>query len=75
MGATPDDKWLLGGTYMRCPDVASGTCVVHAVSVPGGLSQQIEQARFIASRVADQDPDTWRHIADVARGMVQGSVS
>jgi hypothetical protein len=75
MGATPDDKWLLGGTYMRCPDVASGTCVVHAVSVPGGPIQQIEQARFIASRVADQDPDAWRHIADVARGMVQGSIS
>ncbi|MBF9050655.1 hypothetical protein GTA62_14625 [Roseobacter sp. HKCCD9010] len=50
MGATPDDKWLLGGTFMRCPDVVSGTCVVHAVSVPGGAKAQMDQLRFLAER-------------------------
>jgi hypothetical protein len=52
MGATPDDKWLIGGTYMRCPDVVSGTCVVHARSVPGGPVEHMEQVRFIAERLA-----------------------
>ncbi len=52
MGATPDDRWLLGGTYMRCPDVASGTCVVSAVSIPGGVKSHAEEVRVLAERIA-----------------------
>ena len=38
LGATPDDRWLLGGTYMRCADVDAGTCQVTARAVPNGVS-------------------------------------
>lgn len=46
MGATPDDKWLKGGTYFRCPDVASGTCVVNATTIRSSVTvcrHQIKQ--------------------------------
>jgi hypothetical protein len=74
MGATPDDRWLIGGTYMRCPEVHSGTCVLHAMSVPGGPVEHVEQARFIATRLAGAETAPWKHVADVARGMVTGSI-
>lgn len=51
MGATPDDRWLMGGTYMRCPDVASGTCTVSAASVPGGIKSHIDEVRLVAERI------------------------
>lgn len=36
MGATPDDKWLMGGTYMRSHDLAPDMCQVTARSCPDG---------------------------------------
>lgn len=74
MGATPDDKWLLGGTFMRSPDVVSGTCVIHARSVPGGAPEVVEQARMLAEALTDQS-NHWQQIRDIAAGMVRGTVS
>lgn len=51
MGVTPDDKWLLGGTYMRCHDVEPGCCIVSARAVPDARMSQWEQIRFIADRM------------------------
>jgi len=51
MPATPDDRWLLGGTYMRSADIASGTCEIAAVSLPGGVKQRSEELELIARRV------------------------
>lgn len=51
MGATPDDKWLFGGTYMRSDDVISGTCRVTATA----LSQDMNKDTWRAIRwLADQ---------------------
>jgi hypothetical protein len=74
MGATPDDQWLIGGTYMRCADVPSGTCVVHARSVPVGPVAHAEEVRFLAERLNVGNANTWQHISDAARGMVTGSI-
>ncbi|MDG4650095.1 hypothetical protein P6F26_16730 [Roseibacterium sp. SDUM158017] len=73
MHATPDDQWLLGGTYMRCAEVASGTCIVHARSVPNGPVEVADQARFLATRLAPEIGD-WKQIGAVAREMVRGTV-
>lgn len=51
MGLTPDDKWLLGGTYMRCHDVDPGCCVVSARTVGESRMNQWEQIRFLAERM------------------------
>lgn len=53
MQATPDDRWLLGGTYMRCTTVLSGTCEVAARSVPGGAPEMQDQARMIAEALCE----------------------
>lgn len=50
MGATPDDRWLMGGTYMRCPDVVAGTCVVSATSVPDGIQSRADEIRLLIER-------------------------
>lgn len=51
MDVTPDDKWLLGGTYMRCADVEPGTCVVTASAVEGPRMRRWEQIRLLAERM------------------------
>ncbi|WP_422049898.1 hypothetical protein [Shimia sp.] len=52
MGATPDDRWLLGGTYMRCSDVVSGTCEVAAISVPQGIKTWNEEVQLLARQIS-----------------------
>jgi hypothetical protein len=51
MQVTPDDKWLLGGTYMRAHDVEPGTCTVTATSFGKQQIQAMEQVRILAQRV------------------------
>ncbi|MCB5411497.1 hypothetical protein [Pseudogemmobacter faecipullorum] len=51
MGATPDDKWLMGGTYMRCRDVEPGECIVSARAITDVRLNQWEQIRFLAERM------------------------
>lgn len=50
-GITPDDKWLLGGTYMRCKDVEAGTCVVVATSVDTDDLSRWGQIKLIADQM------------------------
>ena len=58
MGVTPDDKWLLGGTYMRCHSVDPGTIVVSVKPVPGGQMNDWEQIRLIAEQMITSAPKT-----------------
>jgi hypothetical protein len=51
MGATPDDRWLLGGTYMRSETVLPGTCRVHAMSIADAPEDAEREIQMIASRV------------------------
>ena len=75
MGVTPDDKWLLGGTYMRCPQVEPGHVEVHARSLAGSRLTSIEQLRIMAEAVlAETEPDPWQSIGGLARTMVEGSI-
>lgn len=52
MGVTPDDKWLLGGTYMRCPDVEPGTIEVQAIALSDPRMSPHDQVKHIAARIA-----------------------
>lgn len=72
MGVTPDDKWLLGGTYIRSSDVDSGTCVVSAVSVESANLSRWEQIRFIADRMIQTDQG---HIKDIGSIPLAGQIS
>lgn len=53
MGATPDDRWLLGGTYMRNPEVLSGCVVLTATSVTACVQESIDQVKLLAARLAE----------------------
>lgn len=53
MGATPDDRWLLGGTYMRSETVLPGTCRVHAVSIGGAPEDAAREIQMITSRIVE----------------------
>lgn len=55
MGVTPDDKWLLGGTYMRCHEVEPGKIVVSARSYDTANLNQWEQIRALAERMLVAD--------------------
>lgn len=55
MHLTPDDKWLLGGTYMRCPHVEPGTCVVSVASMDCSNLNHWQQIRLIAERMIAAD--------------------
>lgn len=50
-GITPDDKWLLGGTYMRCDRVAPSTCEVAARTVSGASMNEWDEIKLLAERM------------------------
>lgn len=52
MQATPDDEWLLGGTYQRCASVPGGLCRVGAVSLGGDAAQASMKIQQIAAAVS-----------------------
>lgn len=58
MGATPDDRWLKGGTYRRCPDVASGTCVVTATTMHSSVNGYWQQVRQMADYILGTNTGT-----------------
>ncbi|MCI5040044.1 MAG: hypothetical protein MRY81_10205 [Donghicola eburneus] len=70
MGATPDDKWLLGGTYMRSSDVKTNTCAVSAVSLPGGVSERGEELVLLARRIL-----AWSDLPETALVEHRGAIS
>lgn len=68
MQATPDDRWLLGGTYLRCPSVDSGMCVVSARTMPDGPESGASHVERIAEGVLSlRQPQT---IGEVAARLV-----
>lgn len=70
MGATPDDRWLLGGTYMRSPDVVSGTCRIHAVSLGECPGDALAEVRFLSARIIAATTDGgFRRVGDVLEGL------
>lgn len=65
MGVTPDDKWLMGGTYMRCHDVEPGKIVVSARTFDTANLNQWEQIRALAERMIAADAAVGRPPATV----------